>query len=380
MQDSSPTNRRLPKPVEYVREASNLYLKRSRKKLKPLYYSYLKREKEEKVFDSTLTNSNQKEKVHLQKLTSSSISKNVKSGSVLASQNYNNINKNHLNSLLNDSQEVKEVKTEGSAGSKQESIKGERDNIGVVIDDLNEKLIDTFSTKNNKESNFGNITIKEKSEVNTETSKKERKTENDENFTGNNLEKNTTSNLQKMEIIEEGDKEKDQNNSEVINNSNIDEGTGTVNKSSINNQTENKNDENLTYNSNMNNISNTKQTFDRKVTIENMTNKTQNTNANRTNTADNMDMDQDNNMNTNMEAEPELSQGEEKECTVPNQTTDKEMGNMQSEKEVTNENVAKTSNNEESNQPIKEENVNSDINVENNVDSNTNQNMAEEES
>ena len=192
-----------------VKDSSNLYFsnklqemkKGSKKQLKPLYLaSSSKKDRDEKVLDSMSNHTKNNPKA-----TSSTISKQKKTNNVFPTQNYNNINKSHLNSILNDSN-IKDDKHETSKLHNQSMVESQIDvektqtamNNSQAAENLNEKMTENASVKKGgsvkasiKESNKED-SIKETSENNVETMSKRDKTIETEN----------------MQVIEE-DNEKD---------------------------------------------------------------------------------------------------------------------------------------------------------------------------
>jgi len=124
----------------------------SKKTLKPLYLaSSSRKDKDEKVLDSMSSNTK-----NIQKATSSSVSKQKKSSNVFPTQNFHNINKSQLNSILNDSnfkdeKETSKVQNQSMIESQiidaVEKSQPNNDN-SQAVENLNEKITENTSVKN----------------------------------------------------------------------------------------------------------------------------------------------------------------------------------------------------------------------------------------
>jgi hypothetical protein len=212
-----------------VKDSSNLYfsnklqeMKRgSKKQLKPLYLaSSSKKDRNEIVLDSMSNNTKNNPKA-----TSSTISKQKKTNNVFPTQNpqnYNNINKSHLNNILNDSN-MKDEKPETSRIQNSSMVESQLDvaeKTQTVIDkdnsvavDNNEKITENASIKKQqsvKESVKESIkesvkedSIKETSENNVDTMSKKEKTSEAENMQviEEDNEKDVKSNTVKSEVV-----------------------------------------------------------------------------------------------------------------------------------------------------------------------------------
>ncbi len=251
VQSSSPTSRKLSIPSSMIKDSSNLYFSNkiqemkngSKRQLKPLYLASLSR-KDEKILDSNLSNT----KI-LQKPTSSIISKQKKTN-VFPSQNYNNINKSHLNSVLNDSnlkdeKETSKVQNQSMIDSQimeaEEKIHtnyNNKINNTQIAEIINEKNTENVSIKNNKasvkdsikhlsnkekESLKGSIkesvnesnkkSIKENTEINMEKEKDRQSDIHDitdnNNININNREKEVNSQKEKEIVEKENEEDKE---------------------------------------------------------------------------------------------------------------------------------------------------------------------------
>lgn len=201
--------------------------KGSKKQLKPLYLaSSSRKDRDEKVLDSMSSNTK-----NIPKVTSSSVSKQKKSSNVFPTQNYHNINKSQLNSILNDSnfkdeKETSKVQNQSMVESQimEGAEKTQSNNENSQAMENLEKITENASIKNKesvRESMRGSVkesahesskgSYKENTENNLETmSKKEKQSEADNmEVINEDNEKEVVSQKEIVEEENEDDKEID---------------------------------------------------------------------------------------------------------------------------------------------------------------------------
>lgn len=194
--------------------------KSSKKQLKPLYQVSSKgKDRDEKVLESMSSNNYKNNKI-----TSSTLSKPKKSTNVFPQQNYTNINKSHLNSILNDSNfndKVETSKIQNNSMIESQVMEREKTHTNVnntqLVDNINDKISETPSIKHResiRDSYKESIRDSYKGSIKERESTKEREKDKESNMsiregnTENNIE--TMSRNNKSENIE--------NNNEMENN------------------------------------------------------------------------------------------------------------------------------------------------------------------